>query len=83
VFDTCQVCLNLMALIWRLRCGKSWLYVYLLLEFQSSVDNFMAVRIMVYIGLLYQYLVDTQEMTAKDKLPPVLPLVIPKKTSRM
>jgi hypothetical protein len=36
----------------------------------------MAVRIMVYIGLLYQYLIDTEELTAKDKLPPVLPLVI-------
>ena len=63
-------------IIWRVRWGESWLYVYLLLEFQSSVDNFMAVRIMVYIGLLYQYLVDTQEMTAEDKLPPVLPIVI-------
>ncbi|OAD23284.1 transposase, partial [Candidatus Thiomargarita nelsonii] len=64
-------------IIWRVRfqSGK-WLYVYLLLEFQSSIDNFMAVRIMVYIGLLYQYLIDTEELTAKDKLPPVLPLVI-------
>jgi predicted transposase YdaD len=64
-------------IIWRVRwkSGK-WLYVYLLLEFQSSIDNFMAVRIMVYIGLLYQYLIDTEKLTAKDKLPPILPLVI-------
>lgn len=33
-------------IIWRIRWGKDWLYVYLLLEFQSSVDRFMAVRIM-------------------------------------
>jgi hypothetical protein len=31
--------------------------VYLLLEFQSTVDPFMAVRIMVYLGLLYQDLI--------------------------
>jgi predicted transposase YdaD len=64
-------------IIWRVRWGqKKWLYVYLLLEFQSSIDDFMAVRIMVYIGLLYQYLIDSQKLQAKDKLPPVLPLVI-------
>ena len=26
-------------IIWRLRWGKDWLYVYLLLEFQSRVDT--------------------------------------------
>ncbi len=63
-------------IIWRVRWGEKWLYVYLLLEFQSSVDNFMAVRIMVYIGLLYQYLIDSQKLKKKDKLPPVLPVVL-------
>ena len=63
-------------IIWRVRWGKKWLYVYLLIEFQSTIDNFMAVRIMVYIGLLYQYLIETQKFKATDKLPPVLPLVI-------
>jgi len=33
-------------IIWRVRWGTDWLYVYLLLEFQSQVDRFMAVRIM-------------------------------------
>jgi predicted transposase YdaD len=41
-------------LIWRIRWGNEWLYVYLLLEFQSSVDHFMAVRISGYLALLYQ-----------------------------
>ena len=63
-------------IIWRVRWGKKWLYVYLLIEFQSTIDNFMAVRIMVYIGLLYQYLIETQKLKPTDKLPPVLPLVI-------
>ncbi|MDM8561506.1 Rpn family recombination-promoting nuclease/putative transposase [Candidatus Parabeggiatoa sp. HSG14] len=63
-------------IICRVRWGKKWLYVYLLIEFQSTIDEFMAVRLMVYIGLLYQYLIETQKLTATDKLPPVLPLVI-------
>lgn len=41
-------------MIWRLRWGERWVYVYLLLEFQSSVDRLMAVRLLTYVGLLYQ-----------------------------
>ena len=62
--------------IWRVRWGKAWLYVYLLLEFQSSVDPFMAVRIMTYLGLLYQDLIKAKVLTPSGKLPPVLPLVL-------
>lgn len=40
--------------VWRVRWRDRWLYVYLLLEFQSEVDPFMAVRLLVYVGLLYQ-----------------------------
>lgn len=63
-------------IIWRLRWGERWLYVYLLLEFQSSVDRFMAVRWLTYIGLLYQDLVAAGEIPAGRRLPPVLPIVI-------
>ncbi len=31
--------------IWRVRLGPEWLYVYLLIEFQSTPDHFMALRI--------------------------------------
>ena len=66
-------------IIWRIRmkgaAADEWLYVYLLLEFQSSVDNFMAVRILTYIGLLYQDLIKTKKIKA-GKLPPVFPLVL-------
>ncbi len=63
-------------LIWRVRCGDEFLYVYLLLEFQSTVDHFMAVRIFGYIALLYQDLIRTQKLGSRDLLPPVLPLVL-------
>ncbi|MCG5525885.1 Rpn family recombination-promoting nuclease/putative transposase [Ectothiorhodospira haloalkaliphila] len=55
-------------IIWRIRWGKDWLYVYLLLEFQSSVDRFMAVRIMSYVGLLYQDLIRQNKLTPSGKL---------------
>jgi predicted transposase YdaD len=36
--------------VWRLRWGPRWLYVYILLEMQSAVDRFMAVRLLTYLG---------------------------------
>jgi predicted transposase/invertase (TIGR01784 family) len=64
--------------IWRLRWrGRDqWLYVYLLLEFQSKPDPFMAVRIMTYVGLLYQELIRQHQLTPSGLLPPVLPIVL-------
>ena len=37
-------------IIWRVRRGQDRLYVYLLLEFQSTIDRSIAVRILVYLG---------------------------------
>ena len=39
-------------LLWRVRFGGTWLYVQL--EFQSTVDPTMAVRLLSRTGLLYQ-----------------------------
>ncbi len=63
-------------LIWRVRHQGEWLYVYLLLEFQSTVDPWMALRIMVYTGLLYQDLIKSGEVKAGQKLPSIFPLVL-------
>ena len=62
--------------IWRVRCREEWIYVYILIEFQSTVDRFMAVRLMTYIGLLYQDLIRTGQLLENGKLPPVFPLVL-------
>ncbi|HEY3567796.1 MAG TPA: Rpn family recombination-promoting nuclease/putative transposase, partial [Thermoanaerobaculia bacterium] len=63
--------------VWKLRWkGDRVLYVYLLMEFQSTVDPSMALRMMVYLGLLYQDLLKRGETTPSGKLPPVLPLVL-------
>jgi predicted transposase/invertase (TIGR01784 family) len=63
-------------LVWRVQWGKEWLYVYLLIEFQSTIDRFMAVRVLVYLGLLYQDVIDSGQLTQGGRLPPVLPIVL-------
>jgi len=69
-------------IIWRLRFKDQWLYLYILLEFQSTPDSFMAVRVMSYIGLLYQDLIkaghleEISDQQGTTRLPPVLPIVL-------
>lgn len=64
-------------LVWRLRLnGEKWLYVYVMLEFQSSNEPWMALRLMTYIGLLYQDLVRNGKLTENGKLPPIFPIVM-------
>jgi Putative transposase, YhgA-like len=69
-------------IVWRIRRHKghthepqAWLYVYLLLEFQSTVDTYMAVRVLAYIALLYQDLIKSKQLQG-GKLPAVFPLVL-------
>ena len=38
---------------------------YLLIEFQSTVDAWMAVRVMTYVGLLYQDLIRQKQVLPK------------------
>ncbi len=67
-------------IIWRVRWKKgdkeSWFYIYLLLEFQSSIDPWMAVRILGYTALLWQDLIKEGSIKVGDKLPPVFPIVL-------
>ncbi len=63
-------------IIWRVRRAGDWMYIYLLMEFQSQPDPWMAIRMLVYVGLLYQGLIKAGHVTAERKLPPVFPLVL-------
>lgn len=65
-------------IIWRVRWrdDERWLYIYLLLEFQSSSDSWMAARILTYLGLLYAEIIKAGDLTSAGKLPPVLPIVL-------
>jgi predicted transposase YdaD len=49
-------------MVWRLKVGERWVWVYLMLEFQSESDPWMALRMMVYVGLLSQHLVKEGEL---------------------
>lgn len=62
-------------MVWRVQLGEHRLYLYLLLEFQSSPDRWMAPRMQTYIGLLHQDLVKRREVPHGSLLPPVLPVV--------
>ena len=63
-------------IVWQVHFRGEWLYLMLLLEFQSSVDSAMAVRVMTYTSLLYQKLIDDGVLRRRGALPPVLPVVI-------
>ncbi len=64
-------------MVWRLRFrDEDWLYVYLLLEFQSTIDPFMALRLLVYVGLLAQRLKKQGLLLKRGRVPPILPLVL-------
>ena len=63
--------------VWRLRLHDRWMFLLVLLEFQSEDDRWMALRILTYTGLLYQEMVRNQapEVVA-GRLPAVLPVVL-------
>ena len=63
--------------IWRLPTGDGVdIYLYLLFEFQSQSDWWMAVRTQVYEGLLWQHIVAEKKLKTGDRLPPVLLLTL-------
>jgi len=64
-------------LIWKLKTREGRpVYVYLLLELQSTVDRFMAVRMMGGTAQLYQSLIDRKAVPRNGKLPLVIPIVL-------
>ena len=61
--------------VWRVYAAGRWTYVLVLLEFQSSSDAAMALRVLEYTVMLYKELLRTKRATLGD-LPPVLPIVL-------
>ena len=61
-------------IIFKVRYNGEDLYIYLLLEFQSSVDKFMGLRVLSYIILFYEDLIKQNKV--QDQLPFVFPLVL-------
>ena len=66
-------------MVWRAQSkseGKGWVYVFFLLEFQSTSNPFMAVRLLAYIALLYLGLMRAKAVTPKEGLPAVVSVVL-------
>ena len=61
---------------WRVRFRNGWLYLLVLLEFQSSSDALMALRNLEYTALLYRELGRRGELGKPGRWPPVLPVVL-------
>lgn len=63
-------------MVWRLRVGQRWVWVYLLLEFQQAVEPHMALRMLGYVALLAQHLVRENQRNDDGSLPLLLPVVL-------
>ena len=62
-------------IIYKIKYKGEDAYIYLLLEFQSTVDYYMAVRMLRYIMEFYDDLTDNFKKRFK-KLPPVFPIML-------
>lgn len=63
-------------MVWKLRKRNGEpLYVVVMMEIQSKVERFMAARMNMYVGLLYDMLVRSGQIKG-SKLPHVVPLVL-------
>ncbi len=51
-------------------------FLYILLEFQSSVDQTMPIRLLHYVACFYDHLLKTKVTTPARGLPPVFPTVL-------
>ncbi|WP_242464451.1 Rpn family recombination-promoting nuclease/putative transposase [Halorhodospira abdelmalekii] len=55
---------------------KRPVYLYLLMEFQSTVDHSLPIRLLHYVACFYDHLIKTQVTTAYQGMPPIFPVVI-------
>ena len=56
--------------------GGKCAYLYLVIEFQSTVDKLMPLRILSYMLSMYDDLIKQKEISIDDPLPPVFPVVL-------
>ena len=67
--------------LWRVRFRAEdgtihWLHIIVMLEFQSTVDWFMALRMQSYAVRIYESMWDGRTPNKKSRLPPILSIVV-------
>jgi predicted transposase/invertase (TIGR01784 family) len=62
--------------VWSVQMGEDTLYLYILLEFQSTTDASMPIRMVQYVSALYESLVKDKRVNPSKGLPPVFPIVL-------
>ncbi|MEY4979259.1 MAG: hypothetical protein RLZZ352_1529 [Pseudomonadota bacterium] len=62
--------------VWSVELRGERIYLYILLEFQSTQDPSMPVRMLQYVAALYDHLLRSKTVSAAQGLPPVLPIVL-------
>jgi predicted transposase/invertase (TIGR01784 family) len=60
-------------IIYRINFNKKPVFIYLLIEFQSSVDRFISLRMLRYITEFYEYLISAKKI---KNLPAVFPVML-------
>ena len=60
-------------LLYKVRFRGAWLYLLILLEFQSESDRFMALRILTYTCLIYEELIRRGESSRATSCRPCCP----------
>ena len=63
--------------IWEINISGQKAYLYLFIDFQSTIDKFMSLRFLTYIGLFYEHLIKEEKKQKKlKKLPSVFPILL-------
>ncbi|MGV8119092.1 MAG: Rpn family recombination-promoting nuclease/putative transposase [Candidatus Xenobiia bacterium LiM19] len=63
-------------IIWQVEIKGSTVYFYLLIEFQSTVDRFMVLRLLSYLMLFYLELIKDENVRKREQLPAVFPVLL-------
>jgi predicted transposase/invertase (TIGR01784 family) len=63
-------------IIWQVSIKGRPIYFYLLIEFQSTVDRFMVLRLLSYLLLFYLELIKDEKVRNADRLPAIFPILL-------
>ncbi len=63
-------------LIFRVKLNHRQVFMVFIIEFQLTINKFMALRLNTYVSLTLEYLLASSNILKDDKLPPIIPIVL-------